>query len=374
MAGPVPASAALAGRPAPVGKNGAGRRVEVAAAETWLDLAPPEELEELREALTARVVGQQEAIEHIVRALARYRAGLAGLERPVGAFLLLGPTGVGKTLTVEALAELLHGSAKAVLKIHCGEFRCDHELARMKGAPPGYVGWRECVPLFHEVRLKEVRLRSDLALVLFDEIEKAHPALWDLLLGLLDKGEVVLNDNTRTDFRRTLVFLTGNAGAREVAEALSGGLGFAAGAAARPPGDVSGVAGRAAARLFAPEFRNRLTATITYRPLGWDEMLRICRLELARLAARLRAREQDWVAIQYEAAAVERIAREGFDPVDRAGQSSKFGARHIRRAIERLVEDPLANLLASGRIRAEDSIVICAGAGEEDPLRFRKKL
>ena len=191
--------------------------------ETWLEPTLPPEMEELRAALLARIVGQEEAVDYIVRAMSRYRAKLAGLERPVAAFLLLGPTGVGKTSTVEALADLLHGSPKAVLKIHCSEFCSDHELARMKGAPPGYVGWRECVPLFHEARLKEVRARSDLALVLFDEVEKAHPTLWDLLLGLLDKGEVVLNDNTRTDFRKTLVFLTGNAGGREVAQALSGG-------------------------------------------------------------------------------------------------------------------------------------------------------
>ena len=330
--------------------------------ETWLEPTLPPEMEELRAALLARIVGQEEAVDYIVRAMSRYRAKLAGLERPVAAFLLLGPTGVGKTSTVEALADLLHGSPKAVLKIHCSEFCSDHELARMKGAPPGYVGWRECVPLFHEARLKEVRARSDLALVLFDEVEKAHPTLWDLLLGLLDKGEVVLNDNTRTDFRKTLVFLTGNAGGREVAQALSGGIGFASD---RGSGSFSRIAMRSAERVFSPEFRNRLTATIAYQPLGWEELLRVCRLELARLAARLRAREPDWVALQYETAAVEQIARQGYE--------AQFGARHIRRAIERLVEEPLANLLASGAIGPEDSIVICAGKHSGEGLRFRRK-
>ncbi len=335
---------------------------EASAQESWLDPSLPAALEELRDALVARIVGQEDAVDYIVRALARYRAKLAGLERPVAAFLLLGPTGVGKTYSVEALAELLHGSPKAVLKIHCAEFCSDHELARMKGAPPGYVGWRECVPLFHEARLKEVRARSDLALVLFDEVEKAHPVLWDLLLGLLDKGEVVLNDNTRTDFRKTLVFLTGNVGAREVAGALSGGIGFAGSCNS---GSLSRLAVRSAERVFSPEFRNRLTATLTYRPLGWDELVRICRLELARLAARLRAREPDWVALQYETAAVEQIARQGCE--------AKFGARHVRRAIERLVEEPLANLLTSGAIQPEDAIVICAGQHPSDSLRFRRK-
>ncbi len=190
----------------------------------------------------------------------------------------------------------------------------------------------------------------------------AHPTLWDLLLGLLDKGEVVLNDNTRTDFRKTLVFLTGNAGGRDVAQALSGGIGFAPD---RGSGSFSRIAVRSAERVFSPEFRNRLTATLAYQPLSWEELLRVCRLELARLAARLRAREPDWVALQYEAAAVEQIARQGYE--------AKFGARHIRRAIERMVEEPLANLLASGAIGPEDSIVICAGSHPVEGLRFRRK-
>lgn len=327
----------------------------------WLDSSPPEELNDLREALSSRVVGQQEAIGQIVRALARYRAGLAGLERPVAAFLLLGPSGVGKTLTVETLADILHGSPRAVLKTHCAELRSDHELARMKGSPPGYVGWKECVPLFHETRLKEVRLRSDLALVLFDEVEKAHPALWDLLLGLLDKGEVVLNDNTRTDFRKTIVFMTGNAGAREMAEALSGSMGFQP----HTRGDMAGIAERAADRLFSTEFRNRLTATVTYRPLAEDQLKRVCRLDLGRLAARLREREYTSVTLQWEPAVVDFITQRGFE--------SRFGARHIRRAIERLIEDPLANLLAAGRVQAEDCIVVCVGETAGQPLRFRKK-
>ncbi len=365
------------------------RKTESLPADTYLDTAPPRELQELNAALGARVVGQDEAITEIVRALVRYRAGLAGQECPIGAFLLLGPSGVGKTLTVEALAELLHGSPRAVLKIHCAELRSDHELARMKGSPPGYVGWKECVPLFHEVKLKEVRLREAPALVLFDEIEKAHPALWDLLLGLLDKGEVVLNDNTRTDFRKTMVFLTGNLGAREMTDALSGSMGFQP----HTRGDVAGIATRAADRLFSPEFRNRLTATLTYRALGWEAILRICRLELGRLSALLRGGPAG-IVLQFEGAAVEQIARQGSGPEPGAFRSgvagetsaahrrsgaqvqpgaSVFGARHLRRVIERMLKDPLAYLLASGGIQPGDCVVVCAGAGDGQPLRFRRR-
>lgn len=348
--------------------------------ELWLNPQLPLELEDIRAILTARVIGQEDAIGQIVRALARYRAGMAGLDAPVAAFLLLGPTGVGKTLTAEVLADILHGSPRAVLKIHCAELRSDHELARMKGSPPGYVGWKECVPLFHDSKLKEVRLRDELAVVLFDEIEKAHPALWDLLLGLLDKGEVVLNDNTRSDFRKTMIFLTGNAGAREVSEALAGGMGFQP----HTRGDVGGLASRAADRLFSPEFRNRLTATITYKPLNWDAVLRICKIELGRLVALLRDGSKLSVAVHFEAAAVEQIARAGNETAGDSrvsvgsesgtgGPGTVFGARHIKRAIDRLVKDPLANLLASGRLRHGEAVVVCPARHEGDQLRFRRK-
>lgn len=326
----------------------------------WLDTSPPGEMEELRARLNRLVIGQEEAVDQIVAALALYRAGLSGLERPAAALLLLGPTGVGKTLTVECLAELLQGSRNAVLRIHCGELRSDHELARLKGSPPGYVGWKECVPLLHESKLREVRLRSDLTLVLFDEVEKAHPALWDLLLGVLDKGEVVLNDNTRSDFRKSFVFLTGNAGAREMQEQLSGGLGFQP----HTRGDMAGIANRAATRLFSPEFHNRLTATVTYRPLGPEQLLAVCRAELERLASRMAVREGNPFELAAESGAAERITAEGYD--------RRYGARHLRRAIERLVERPLANMLSAGRISRGDRIVLCAGTDPEEPVRFRR--
>jgi len=335
----------------------------------WLETCLPEELEQLRRGLESRVIGQEQGIGEIVACLARFRAGMAGIERPVGAFLLLGPSGSGKTLTVEVLAETLHGSAKAMLKLHCAELTCEHEFARLKGAPPGYVGWKECVPLLHEARLREARLRDEPALVLFDEVEKAHPALWDLLLGLLDKGEVVLNDNTRTDFRKTIVFLTGNAGAREIAQRLSGGPGFRsaaaldlAGAKANAFGALDGIARRASERLFSPEFRNRLTASITYRPLTREQLLQVARLELDRLAARLRVRHS--LALDFGAPAVTEILHAGYEP--------QYGARHLKRAVERLVEDPLANLIASGKVQPGDRVVVHAAAAGE-PLRFRKE-
>jgi ATP-dependent Clp protease ATP-binding subunit ClpB len=340
------------------------RREKIAEGEAggsrWLDTSEPEEMRRIRVMLEERVIGQGESIRQIVRALTRYKAGLAGQERPVAAFLLLGPTGVGKTHTVEAVADLLQGSPEAVLKVHCAEVRSDHELARMKGAPPGYVGWKECVPLFHESRLREVRRRDELAVVLFDEVEKAHPALWDLLLGLLDKGEVVLNDNTRTDFRRSIVFMTGNTGAREIWRQLGGGFGFQP----QTCGDVTGLASRAASQVFTPEFQNRLTATITYKPLGWPDVLCIAKLECARLTERLRACDPHGLALHVTDCAVEAVARQGYDP--------RFGARHVKRVMERLIEDPLANLVAAGRLAPEDRLMVCA-AGASGPVRFQRR-
>jgi ATP-dependent Clp protease ATP-binding subunit ClpA len=325
----------------------------------WLQIRLSQELEELRHALESRVVGQEHATAEIVSAVARFRAGMAGLDRPVAAFLLLGPSGVGKTLTVEALAESLHGSPKAVLKLHCAEMGSEHELARLKGSPPGYVGWRECVPLLHESRLREVRLRDELAVVLFDEVEKAHPALWDLMLGVLDKGEVLLNDNTRSDFRRTLVFLTANVGARDISRHLAGGVGFQPApplgrslfnTEARAFRSLDGVAQRASERIFSPEFRNRLTATLTYRPLAGEQLVRVAELELKRLAAGLRLRHS--LSLDFEEEAVHRLVEAGYNP--------QYGARHLKRSIEKLVEDPVATFIVSGALEPGDRLVVCA--------------
>ncbi len=333
----------------------------------WLEPSAPPALRELAATLGARLIGQPEAIAQIVRAVTRFRAGLAGRERPVAAFLFIGPTGVGKTLAVEALAEALHGSPQAMLKIHCAEVRAEHELARMKGPPPGYVGWHEMVPLFHQKRLEDARHLKDeaLALVLFDEVEKAHPALWDLLLGILDKGEVVLNDATSSDFRKALIFMTGNVGAREVAEALSGGMGFQPHAY----GGAEGYATRAAEQLFSPEFRNRLTAVVSFRALGPEQLREVAKRELARLAHILSGTATPGCAapgftLLHETPIVDRIVAEGYEP--------RYGARHIRRAIERLLEDPLANLLASGQIVAGDRLVVSSTATPGCALRFRK--
>jgi ATP-dependent Clp protease ATP-binding subunit ClpA len=300
-------------------------------------------------ALDERVIGQGYALGPVVDAYVRWKAGLAGVDRPVAAFLLLGPTGVGKTLTVETLATVLHGDPRLLLKIHCAEYRHSHEIARLIGAPPGYIGHKETQPRLSQRRIQEAQSREcPLTLILFDEIEKAHPDLWDLLLGVLDKGELHLGDGSCADLRQAMIFLTSNAGAREAQDAV----GFTP--------QPAQVAEGAARRLFSPEFRNRLTATLVYRALSAAELARVAELEVERCATRLR--ELRGISLCCSPDAVRHVCQAGQDPA--------FGARPLRRAVENLIELPLARLILDGQLTAGDEIEArCA----DNALRFRRR-
>src|SRR5258706_4831710 len=187
----------------------------------------PEAAENLTAILAQKVVGQPAATKVIVPYIQMFQAGLAPEGRPVGIFLLLGPTGTGKTKTVEALAEILHGSEKSILKVDCGEFQMEHEVAKLIGAPPGYLGHRETQPMLTQQKLSAVTTeRSGLSLVLFDEIEKAAPSMTRLLLGVLDKAILRLGDNSTVNFEKSLVFLTSNLGAREMLREINPDFGF----------------------------------------------------------------------------------------------------------------------------------------------------
>src|SRR5436853_2987607 len=228
-------------------------------------------VENLTTVLSQKVVGQPAATKVIVPYIQMYQAGLAPEGRPVGVFLLLGPTGTGKTKTVEALAEVLHGTEKNVLKVDCGEFQMEHEVAKLIGAPPGYLGHRETQPMLTQQKLNAVTSeRCGLSLVLFDEIEKAAPSLTRLLLGVLDKGVLRLGDNSTVNFEKSLVFLTSNLGAREMMREINPDFGFQAGKTA-PRTDLTNklqsIALGAVRKRFSPEFVNRLDAIITYQPL-----------------------------------------------------------------------------------------------------------
>ena len=276
-----------------------------------------------------------------------YQAGLAPEGRPAGVFLLLGPTGTGKTRTVEALAEALHGSERALLRIDCGEFQMEHEVAKLIGAPPGYLGHRETQPILTQQRLNSVTSdRSSLALVLFDEIEKAAHSLTRLLLGVLDKAILRLGDNTSVNLERTLIFLTSNLGAGEMRRELHPDFGFGGVAPADPAiahRKIDRIAVAAAKRKFSPEFINRIDAISTYRPLGAAAVAEILELQLADLQrhidSRLGAR-----AFELD------VSEETRAFLLRKGVSPEYGARELKRTLYRAVTQPLAAMITRGEV------------------------
>ena len=319
----------------------------------------------LQSDLKKMIAGQAEAIREIVNIYQMHLAGLATPDRPVGALLLLGPTGTGKTRIVEAMAESLVGTPRAVLKIDCGEFQHSHEIAKLVGSPPGYLGHRETHPLLSQETLSQYHTdRVKLSFLLFDEIEKASDAVWNLLLGVLDKATLTLGDNRRVDFSDSIIFLTSNLGAKEMSSIMSPGLGFGAGESAKGGecskdlmNRVKRAATDAARRKFTPEFINRLDKMIVFHPLGENELRRIVEIELARLQDRILTNSAAGGFILRVTDRVrERLLREGVD--------ARYGARHLRRAIEALIVQPLSSLVASGKVRQGDMLEIDDESGD----------
>src|SRR5262249_28027094 len=235
----------------------------------------------------ARIVGQERAVSQMSSLYEIFLAGMNPLNRPIGTLLFLGPTGSGKTRVVEAAAEVLFGNANAMVKIDCAEFQHSHEIAKLIGSPPGYLGHRETLPLLSQENLD--RMHTDevkLSLVLFDEIEKASDSLWQLLLGILDKATLTLGDNRRVDFSRSVVIMTSNLGAREMAELISERIGFAPIKASKPLNELDvdqkiyHTAVEAARRKFSPEFMNRIDKVVVFRSLKEEHLREILDLEL----------------------------------------------------------------------------------------------
>ncbi len=332
------------------------------------------EAESLERDLTRLIVGQQEAVREIVSVYQMYLTGLNPPGRPVANLLFLGPTGSGKTRIVEATAESLVGDARAVIKIDCGEFQHSHEIAKLIGSPPGYLGHRETHPLLsQEVLAKWHTEELKLSFVLFDEIEKASDALWNLLLGILDKATLTLGDNRRVDFSSAIVFMTSNLGAAEMSSILSPRLGFAAGAASPPAGPGEKLAAKisragveAARRRFTPEFMNRLDKIVVFRPLGEDDLRRILDIELGMVQRRVLqsgAPDRSFVF---------RVSDPAKDHLLAAGTDVRYGARHLKRAIERMLVQPISNLVASGQVAGGDLICVDYDTGA-DALTFTKE-
>jgi ATP-dependent Clp protease ATP-binding subunit ClpA len=313
------------------------------------------EAEALRENLRRRIVGQDEAVQQIANCYQTFVSGLWPSSRPAGTFLFLGPTGSGKTRVVEATAESLVGSAQAVTKIDCAEFQHSHEIAKLIGSPPGYLGHRETHPaLAQEVINRYQTDNIKVSFILFDEIEKASDSLWDLLLGILDKATLTLGDNRKVDFSSAMIFMTSNLGAAEMRAMMRPKFGFRM-LASQIDNElderVSRSAKEAARQKFTPEFMNRLDRIVVFKTLGEAELRRILQLELQFVEERIaRALGQAMPVFTVTDAAKDCLLSEGTD--------ERYGARHLKRALERLLLEPLSNLFATKQIRSGDAVVI----------------
>ena len=312
-------------------------------------------VEEFEERLSELIVGQERAVRSMSSWYQIFLAGMNQPDRPLGALLFLGPTGSGKTHTVEAAAEILLGERDVVLKIDCAEFQHSHEIAKLVGSPPGYLGHRETHALLSQENLDRYHTEdTKLSFVLFDEIEKASDALWQLLLGILDRATLTLGDNRHVDFSRSVIVMTSNLGAREISELISGGIGFAPAHVSLDTGEteveqkIYHTALEAARRKFSPEFMNRIDKTIVYRPLNEHHLLQIVDLELAAVQERIMLSVGAKFVLQYSDGAKDLLLREGLD--------LRYGARHIKRSIERFLVYPVSSLIATGQLQSGDVI------------------
>src|SRR6266705_1827729 len=288
-------------------------------------------------ALREKVVGQEQAVQALVDLYQMFCAGLQSPSRPIGNLLFLGPTGTGKTRTVEAAAEILFGDGRAVIKVDCAEFQHSHEIAKLIGSPPGYLGHRETHPLItQEALAASHRDHLKLSFLLFDEIEKASDALWQLLLGMLDRATLTLGDNRRVDLSQTVIFLTSNLGGSQIAELMHGGMGFIQPKDKATTGlqeKVQRTAVEAARRKFSPEFMNRLDKIVVFHPLKREELDEVLDIELRQVQKRvLDSRTRPFLF---------RITSEGREFLPQEGTDQRYGARHLKRAIERYVVYPI---------------------------------
>jgi ATP-dependent Clp protease ATP-binding subunit ClpB len=318
-------------------------------------------------AMREKIVGQDEAVQALVDIYQVFCAGLHSPGRPVGNLLFLGPTGSGKTRTVEAAAEILFGDSRALIKVDCADFQHSHEIAKLIGSPPGYLGHRETHPLITQEALAvSHREHLKLSFLLFDEIEKASDALWQLLLGMLDKATLTLGDNRKVDLSQTVIFLTSNLGGSQIADLMHGGMGFIQPKDKATTGlheKVERTAVEAARRKFSPEFMNRLDKVVVFHPLRREELDEVLDIELRQVQKRV----LDSTTRPF----LFRITSEGREFLLEEGTDQRYGARHLKRAIERYVVYPIARLLATTQVHQGDALVIDHHFGEEGLVFLR---
>ena len=326
---------------------------------------------EFEDKLSGWIVGQERAVRRMSGLFQIYLAGMNNPSRPIGTMLFLGPTGSGKTRVVEAAAEVLFNEPHSVVKIDCAEFQHSHEIAKLIGSPPGYLGHRETSPMLTQENLDKSHTDdTKLTFVLFDEIEKASDSLWQLLLGILDKATLTLGDNRRVDFSKTIVIMTSNLGAREMSDMISGGIGFAPTKTDQTKEDneidtkIYRTALEAAKRKFSPEFMNRIDKVVVFRSLKEHHLRQILDIELRSVQDRITESAGTKFVFECTIAAKEFLLAEGID--------LKYGARHLKRSVERFLVYPLSNLVATEQVETGDFVMVDYENGTE-ALNFRKQ-
>ena len=305
--------------------------------------------------LHKRVIGQEEAVEAVARAIRRGRTGLKDPRRPIGSFMFLGPTGVGKTELSKALAEAVFGSEKSMIRVDMSEYMEKHSVSKLIGSPPGYVGHEEGGQLSEKVR------RNPYSVILFDEIEKAHPDVFNILLHVLDDGHITDSQGRKVDFKQTIIIMTSNTGAQAIQEPKR--LGFGAGEDAAA--DYQRMKDRVmeeVKRSYRPEFINRIDQILVFKPLTKEEIRQIVGLLLKELENR--CKNQLELEVSFRPAVLDKLAEKGFD--------SKFGARPLKREIQTQIEDKLAEELLSGNVCKGDHVTVTL---KDDQIAFlvRKK-
>jgi ATP-dependent Clp protease ATP-binding subunit ClpA len=319
--------------------------------------------------LRTKIVGQDRAVRKVAEIYQVFQAGLSNPGKPLGNLLLLGPTGTGKTYLVESTAEILFEDSQAFLKVDCAEFQHTHEIAKLIGSPPGYLGHKETPPaLTQEVLDRHRNQRNDFSLILFDEIEKASPALWQLLLGILDKAALTLGDNRKVDFSRTIIFMTSNLGAKEMSRILEGAIGFAP-AACHEMEDgnlyqkIYRTALEAAKRTFSPEFMNRIDAVVVFRSLGPTHFQRILDLELAVIQERIFQNSRQKFFFRCTEDAKKLLLDGGIHPA--------YGARNMKRVLNQKLVLPIANLLSTAQLATGDFLTVDSDKAQEHLVFYK---
>lgn len=320
-------------------------------------------IQQFAQAWKELLVGQDQAIDKITPYLIRAQAGLNAPCRPIGVFFLMGPTGTGKTKTAETLAELLHGSDKNLIRVDCGEFQMEHEVAKLIGAPPGYLGHRETQPIFTQAKVNALASeKSQFSIILFDEIEKAHPGVWRAILGILDKGVLRLGDNTQVSFEKCIIFLSSNVGAKEIGNLLAPHFGFDTTTTSlrevteSQQKAIEKIGLGSMSKKFPPEFENRVDEIISYRSLTRDTLFKITDIELHKI--------QSHIAIRLGPRAFTfNYDQDTLEFLTDAGTSTKYGARELKRILGRYILNPLADDYVDGKI-LPTNIVTCRVDGD----------